>query len=429
MRNAVIAQPVERILGKDEVPGSNPGNSSKQKGVKPSVLRPFVILGFPSSLEKQMKTINTLIKWPGGKSREIPYIEHLIPNYKRYVEPFFGGGAMFFHLQPQNAIINDISHNLISFYELVKRQDCAFEFYLREYDHCFQSLLAFCDTNIETILSLYFRLKHHFIFENDAKVELSGLCSDLTEHALRSQSIILSKDEFTQMLVSFSLDKMIRTRKNEEKLSYNDEDLKENLITGFASGFYMYFRSLYNRFARISDSGLDLSLKIANFYFIREYCYGSMFRYNSKGDFNIPYGGMSYNRKDFKSKIDAIFNDHTKQLFCGTEITCSDFADFIKANDLREDDFMFLDPPYDTDFSDYEGRDFTKNDQKRLAEILYETKAKFLLIIKYTDYIYSLYEHSGFQILSFDKTYTYNVRSRNDRHAAHLIITNLQITM
>ena len=154
-----------------------------------------------------------------------------------------------------------------------------------------------------------------------------------------------------------------------------------------------------------------------------------MFRYNSKGDFNIPYGGMSYNRKDFKSKIDAIFNDHTKQLFCGTEITCSDFADFIKANDLREDDFMFLDPPYDTDFSDYEGRDFTKNDQKRLAEILYETKAKFLLIIKYTDYIYSLYEHSGFQILSFDKTYTYNVRSRNDRHAAHLIITNLQITM
>lgn len=50
-----------------------------------------------------------IIKWPGGKSREIDKIESLIPDYKRYVEPFFGGGALFFHLEPKSAAINDIS--------------------------------------------------------------------------------------------------------------------------------------------------------------------------------------------------------------------------------------------------------------------------------------------------------------------------------
>jgi DNA adenine methylase len=87
---------------------------------------------------------------------------------------------------------------------------------------------------------------------------------------------------------------------------------------------------------------------------------------------------------------------------------------------------MFLDPPYDTDFSDYEGKGFSKHDQARLAEILKETKAKFILVIKNTDYIYSLYKED-FNILCFDKTYTYNMKSRNQRNVEHLIITNMNI--
>ena len=55
----------------------------------------------------------TLIKWPGGKSSEIKEFKELIPEYSRYIEPFFGGGAVFFHEKPEKAIINDISENLI----------------------------------------------------------------------------------------------------------------------------------------------------------------------------------------------------------------------------------------------------------------------------------------------------------------------------
>lgn len=62
-----------------------------------------------------------LIKYRGGKSKEIPHIIPHIPKYSgRYIEPFFGGGALFFHLEPKKAIINDINSKLIDFYKGVK---------------------------------------------------------------------------------------------------------------------------------------------------------------------------------------------------------------------------------------------------------------------------------------------------------------------
>ncbi|MDI9537310.1 MAG: DNA adenine methylase, partial [Bacteroidota bacterium] len=62
-----------------------------------------------------------LIKYRGGKSKEIPYLIKHIPKYEgRYIEPFFGGGALFFYLEPPRAIINDINSKLISFYLGVK---------------------------------------------------------------------------------------------------------------------------------------------------------------------------------------------------------------------------------------------------------------------------------------------------------------------
>ena len=186
----------------------------------------------------------------------------------------------------------------------------------------------------------------------------------------------------------------------------------------------MYFRKVFNdiRLGRITDQSIQY--QAANFYFIREYCYGSMFRYNAKGEFNIPYGGMSYNRKDMRSKIDSMFNREMEALFAKTDIHCCDFEELLSKVKLSEKDFMFLDPPYDTDFSDYDGVDFTKFDQERLAYVLKKTLARFILVIKNTDFISGLYE-KDFRILSFDKQYTYNVRSRNNRDAEHLIITNL----
>lgn len=62
-----------------------------------------------------------LVKYRGGKSKEILHIEKHIPDFSgRYIEPFFGGGALFFYLQPTKAIINDINSKLMAFYNGVK---------------------------------------------------------------------------------------------------------------------------------------------------------------------------------------------------------------------------------------------------------------------------------------------------------------------
>jgi DNA adenine methylase len=68
-----------------------------------------------------MKNMKPLVKYRGGKSKDIPYIQKHIPKFQgRYIEPFFGGGALYFHLEPKRAIINDINSKLIAFYEGVK---------------------------------------------------------------------------------------------------------------------------------------------------------------------------------------------------------------------------------------------------------------------------------------------------------------------
>ena len=67
--------------------------------------------------------MNPMIKYRGGKSKEIShFISNMPENYNRYIEPFFGGGALYFYLEPQNAIINDVNTRLYSFYKQMKEK-------------------------------------------------------------------------------------------------------------------------------------------------------------------------------------------------------------------------------------------------------------------------------------------------------------------
>lgn len=64
-----------------------------------------------------------MIKYRGGKSKEIEHFLKHMPNFSgRYIEPFLGGGALYFYLEPPKAIINDINTRLISFYKGVANQ-------------------------------------------------------------------------------------------------------------------------------------------------------------------------------------------------------------------------------------------------------------------------------------------------------------------
>ena len=61
------------------------------------------------------------LKWVGGKRQLINELKKHLPNdYNRYFEPFIGGGALFFSLEPENAFISDLNCELINTYKVVK---------------------------------------------------------------------------------------------------------------------------------------------------------------------------------------------------------------------------------------------------------------------------------------------------------------------
>ena len=354
-----------------------------------------------------MINMKTILKWPGGKEKELPVIRKYSPTYSgRFVEPFVGGGAVFFDTSTEKCCINDKSTELINLYKCAREKDEDLIKYLQLEIDEFTSLGTFVDNHQEEVLDLYlskiavddFIEKHHDFFSTLAegydKVFFKELKKNLSSKISRSAKL------------------------EKENGVIPDSDRLDNIEAAMKSAYYMYIRYLQNHLSILSKGR-----QAAVFFFIREYCYSSMFRYNGKGEFNVPYGGISYNRKDFQKKVDYLLSEEMTAKLQSAEIYCEDFEVFINELNLTEDDYIFLDPPYDTDFSTYAQNEFGHEEQKRLCECLKRTRAKILLIIKNTDFIYDLYK-DDFNITSFDKKYMVSFMNRNDRDVEHLVITN-----
>lgn len=72
-------------------------------------------------MKKQITKTQPIIKWVGGKRQLMSELLKNMPeSYNRYFEPFIGGGALFFELQPKNAYISDVNEELINLYAVVK---------------------------------------------------------------------------------------------------------------------------------------------------------------------------------------------------------------------------------------------------------------------------------------------------------------------
>lgn len=370
------------------------------------------------------KELKPFIKWPGGKSRELKVIIPQIPfSIENYYEPFIGGGAVYFAItNAKNHFINDKSTDLVNLYQNIKENNVEVTKLLSIIDNYWKEIDNIYTKHHETLNAIFVEYRKNKNF--DIKKEIYTYIDHI-------------KNDFIEGIDPFSFDlpfyikeikinlhrKISRMRKIElEKHLLPDEDIHSNILTALKSSFYMYFRELLNKTEKYKIDSIKQS---CIYFFIRSYTYSGMFRYNSEGAFNVPYGGMGYNNNFLEPKIQYISSDDFLYKLRNTRIENLDFYDFMKNKDLTEKDFIFLDPPYDTEFSTYDKNEFTLSDQERLANyLLNETKAKWLLVIKNTEFIHNLYAKNHIKIQYFDKSYNVSFMNRNDKKTEHLLITN-----
>jgi DNA adenine methylase len=70
---------------------------------------------------KKNPLVAPVVKWVGGKRQLLQDISNHIPDkFFTYYEPFLGGGAVLFHLQPNRAVVNDINEELINIYTVIR---------------------------------------------------------------------------------------------------------------------------------------------------------------------------------------------------------------------------------------------------------------------------------------------------------------------
>lgn len=370
------------------------------------------------------------VKWPGGKSEEVGIIHQYIPNnIENYIEPFLGGGACFLSLdrnEYRSAYLNDFSTELISLYRMIQDRNEIFYNYLLDIWTYWNSMGLFSREFYHIIREMYDSYKRNEINEEALKDLVNLFINDRVNMILQDlpESLNVNSDRLIIEFKKSLLSKIKNIKRKELKDGdLPDDDYQSNFELGIRASVYTYYRYLYNK---RNEYGIDDELHIALFFYLREFCYSSMFRYNTRGEFNVPYGGLSYNNKNFINKIEYIRNNELNEKLNASTLFNLDFEDFLNRIAINRDDFMFLDPPYDGGFSEYANNTFEQDDQRRLANyLIFECQCRFMLIIKNTEFIAELYEnHQNINVRGFDKDYRVSFMDRNDKKVKHLLITN-----
>lgn len=368
--------------------------------------------------------LSPIIKWPGGKEKELKYIIPNLPTFKSFFEPFVGGGSVFMGINAEKYYINDLSSELISLYRNISKTDKDFFRYVELIDLSWARAETFFTSN-PVLMEIYQAYRNEALDKQGLKEAVHDFCMD------KKQEIrdILGEDFCSMPCVIVAemeknlFRKMARMRElGQKKHELPEQDVADNIQTAIKSAVYMNYRNLYNKG---KDGAYSAQLHSALFFFLRNYAYSGMFRYSRKGEFNVPYGGIAYNSKTMSKKLAYYQSRPLLEHFGRTSIYNADFEQFLRESRPGKDDFVFLDPPYDSGFSTYAQNAFTREDQSRLARyLLDECPAKWMMIIKHTEFIHSLYDKEGINIRAFDKEYLVSFMNRNEKKVTHLLITN-----
>ena len=210
-----------------------------------------------------MKQAKPFVKWVGGKNQLLEQFEQYYPHdlkngcIKKYVEPFLGGGALFFSVSEKynikSAYLSDLNKDLVLTYLVIQqRHECLLDF-LKQYQDDYDS------TEQEKRNDLFLAVRRHF---------------------------------------------------NSQRFEINYNKLIDNWIP-----------------------------RAAQFIFLNKTCFNGLFRLNSKGEFNVPYG---------KYKTATILDEENiiavSRVLQNAIITQSKYMECYQK--INENSFVYFDPPY-----------------------------------------------------------------------------------
>lgn len=237
------------------------------------------------------------VKWAGGKGQLLGELEKRLPSdivnggtIPRYVEPFVGGGAMFFYLkgryQIKESVLSDNNQDLILAYHVIKK----------------------------------------------------GL-KELTDKLLEIEAHHLEKSEEKRKENYYS----IRESYNDQKIDYQ-------------------------------KPSNEWILRAAYFIFLNKTCFNGLYRLNSKGFFNVPFGRYKNPTICDDENLKAVHDALQK-----TSLFHGDFTESSKY--INGESFVYLDPPYrplnkTSHFTNYSIDGFNDDSQKKLAEFFKDLDKK-----------------------------------------------------
>jgi DNA adenine methylase len=153
--------------------------------------------------------------------------------------------------------------------------------------------------------------------------------------------------------------------------------------------FYYEQRERFN--ALIAAGQAESCQAAAIFYYLNRTGYNGLCRFNQRGGYNVPFG------RHAKINYENDFSRYAA-LLSGWEFRAGDFTGLA----LSEDDFIYADPPYDVEFTQYSQDGFGWDDQVRLAEWLAAHPGPVALSNQATGRVVKLYEKLGFELRFLD---------------------------
>lgn len=350
--------------------------------------------------------LKPLFKYPGGKGSEYKQLKKFFPEFETYVEPFLGGGAVYWAVSAKNWIINDYSEELISIYSFTQLEDQVFFNYIQDLGNIWSKKDTYKEIITKSLI-------------DDTQIDREELNEISQGLRLVSKYFDFNPERLTILLE----ESVVRKKKSLIKISKTTKikNWEENALGVLGTAIYTMVRELYNH----TTYGQQPQLKTSLYYFIREFAYSGMFRFNADGFFNVPFGGNTYAKKEFLQRYNQINNKQVIEKLQNSTILRGDFSEAIID---QENTFMFLDPPYDSEFSTYNLHVFDAQEQIRLRDSLIDIKnTKWLMVVKSTKFIEDLYDREGWFKFHFDKNYSVNFKNRNNQNVQHLVITNYRL--